>query len=745
MMTEMSRRVGRVIVAAAMLTGVAAVTRAQGLDATFAPGANAAVRALAVQPDGRILVGGQFTGLGGGSGTTSRSFIGRINVDGSLDSTFNPGANGIVYALAVQPDGKILVGGQFTTFGGGGTGTSTRQRLARLNADGSLDATFDPGANDLVYAIALQPDGKIIVVGQFTMLGGGGSGTTPRSFVGRLNSDGSLDVGFDPGADALPYTVAVQPDGRIVIGGSFTTLGGGGTGSSPRSRIGRLNGDGSIDSTFNPGANGLVQAVAVQPDGRILMGGAFTAVGGGSGSTSRRAVARLHADGSVDSSFNPGANDTVFALAIQADAKVLVGGRFTTFGGGGAGLAAHSGIARINASGSVDSSFAPSAVGTVYAVTLMGDGRAVVGGSFSVLGGTGASTTSRSNIGRLTNYTPAVDFTEDSVGDTLVVNATTGAWTALSGSAGAGFNTYGSGIWSPGWEITPASFNTDGLTDFFLFNPSSGQWFRMSNTGGGTFTAQSSAAWATNWQRFIVDLDGDGLSDVFLWDPALGEWFECLSTPGGNFTYVHGYWSPGWELYPMRFNADALQDFFLFNRNTGQWFWATGARDATFTYPQSAFWSTDWQFVPGDYSGDGVADLLLFRPNTGFWFVATTATNGFGYSSGFFTTGFTIYPIDLDGDSKMDLFLHNGASGQWFAMLSSGSGGFSVSGSGTWSLGWGIYPTDFTADGRGDLLLYNATTGVWFQARNLTGNTFSYASGSWTTGLTVVVRRSYGG
>ncbi|HKZ82802.1 MAG TPA: delta-60 repeat domain-containing protein, partial [Anaerolineae bacterium] len=85
----------------------------------------------------------------------------------SADDGFNPGANGTVRALAVQADGKMLVGGLFTTLGG-----QARDRIARLNSDGSLDTTFNPGANDWVYALAVQADGKIVVGGLFTTLGG---------------------------------------------------------------------------------------------------------------------------------------------------------------------------------------------------------------------------------------------------------------------------------------------------------------------------------------------------------------------------------------------------------------------------------------------------------------------------------------------------------------------------------------------------------------------------------------------
>ena len=137
-----------------------------------------------MQADGKILVGGDFTTLGGGgTGTTTRNYLGRLNADGSSTTSFDPGAGGnspvVVGALAVQADGKILVGGKFTRLGGG-TGTTTRNYLGRLNADGSLDTGFDPGANDSVRALAVQADGKILVGGHFTLLGGGGFGTTAR-------------------------------------------------------------------------------------------------------------------------------------------------------------------------------------------------------------------------------------------------------------------------------------------------------------------------------------------------------------------------------------------------------------------------------------------------------------------------------------------------------------------------------------------------------------------------------------
>jgi len=235
-----------------------------------------------------------------------------------LPDSFNPGANEPVFSLAVQVDGKILVGGYFTTLGG-----QSRNYIGRLNADGTLDPSFNPSAGGVVYpsvySLALQADGKIVVGGVFTGLGG-----QSRNYIGRLNADGTLDTSFNPGASNYVSSLAVQADGRILVGGGFTTLGG-----QSRTNIGRLNADGTLDTVFNPGADNSVLSLAVQADGKILAGGNFTTLGG----QNRNHIGRLNADGTLDTSFNPGADGPAVSLAVQADGKILIGGNFTTLGG----------------------------------------------------------------------------------------------------------------------------------------------------------------------------------------------------------------------------------------------------------------------------------------------------------------------------------------------------------------------------------------------------------------------------
>lgn len=402
------------------------------LDNTFNPGANSSVYSLAVQADGKILVGGLFTALGG----QPRTCLARLAVDGALDSSFNPGVDGsvpYVNSLAVQPDGKILVGGAFTSVGGQG-----QTNIARLNTDATLDSTFNPAPNRAVLAIVVQADGKIFVGGDFTTLGG-----QSRKYLARLNVDGTLDTGFNLEPDNEVQSLALQADGKILVGGYFVTLGG-----QPRSRIARLNANGSLDGGFNPGAGGGVYALGLQADGRILAGGQFANLGG----QSRTNIARLNADGTLDGGFNPGASGPVYSFSLQADGKILVGGDFVVLGG-----QPRSRIARLNADATLDSGFNPGASAGVYALALQADGRILVGGQFSTLAGQASR-----YMARLNNTEVAIQSLsyDGSTITWLRSGANPEIWrTALASSSdGRSWTPIGYGTPIPdGWQLNSAS------------------------------------------------------------------------------------------------------------------------------------------------------------------------------------------------------------------------------------------------------------------------------------------------
>lgn len=345
-------------------------------DATFGigTGANNRIFALAAQQDGKHIVGGSFTSWNG----TALNRLTRINRNGTRDASFSigTGPNSQVTAIAVASDGKILIGGAFSAYN-----TALSNRLARLNVNGGLDNTFNMGsgfAGGSVNSIAIQSDGRIVVVGTFTSFNGTGCGR-----IVRLNTDGSLDATFNVGAGANGdiYSLALDASGKALIAGSFTAVGG-----VARPGLARLNTGGTLDTSFNPGVgpNGAVYCVAHQRDGKILVGGLFTSF---NGSTPAARIARLNRDGTFDSSFSIGTgfNSWVYTIVLQGDGKLLVGGDFTTFNGNSRGR-----LVRLNTNGSLDTGFSTGTTfnNWVYSITWQPEGRVTVGGGFTTFNGT---------------------------------------------------------------------------------------------------------------------------------------------------------------------------------------------------------------------------------------------------------------------------------------------------------------------------------------------------------------------
>jgi len=372
------------VICLATIPSVVATDAAGTPDRSFAPSfvdidSDLEVRAIVVQPNGKIVIGGYFSQVNG----YAAEFLARLNVDGSTDTTFDSSSMAFTDAvedLAVQPDGKIVVGG------GGSAGTY----VARLNSDGSPDSTFmtniGTGVNFGVQAVAIQPDQKILIGGYFTRFDGS---TVNR--IARLNPNGSLDTTFvtniGTGLDASVWGIGLQPDGKIVVGGDFATLDG-----NTVNHIARLNADGTPDLTFtsnnsgtNIGRDGFVWGLGVQPDDKILVGGAFTTMDG----QPANSIARLNSDGSVDTDFraniSSGANNLVSSFAVQANGKIVVGGYFTSMSGIPAGK-----MARLNSDGTTDVSFINNlgtgfTVDQVFIVSLQANGDILAGGNFQLL------------------------------------------------------------------------------------------------------------------------------------------------------------------------------------------------------------------------------------------------------------------------------------------------------------------------------------------------------------------------
>src|SRR5437588_863864 len=251
------------LVGLALAGGAAAVRGQSALDG-FDPHADGTVHVVVVQPDGKILIGGDFTTLSpNGGAAVTRNRIARLNPDGTLDA-FNPNANDTVYAIAVQADGRILAGGNFTTIGG-----QTRNNIARLDATTGTDAaniivnlvpptgsadSFDTIAPNAILSISVQADEKIFAGGRFN--GSTSIGGQTRNRIARLDPTTGLADSFDPNANDAVYSIAVQADGKILAGGAFTSIGG-----QPRSLIARLDATTGLAHYFDPNANNDIDAI----------------------------------------------------------------------------------------------------------------------------------------------------------------------------------------------------------------------------------------------------------------------------------------------------------------------------------------------------------------------------------------------------------------------------------------------------------------------------------------------------
>ncbi|HZH72774.1 MAG TPA: hypothetical protein VFD91_09805, partial [Mariniphaga sp.] len=361
----------------------------------YGPGYNSSANAMIVQPDGKIIAVGSFTSYNG----QSRNKIVRLHSNGDIDMSFDVGTGfittyyGTISALALQADGKILVGGSYSSYNG-----QQANSIIRLNTDGSVDTSFDIGTgvgisysltgDGYIYDIEVQPDGKIIIGGSFNVY----NGQSTIGSIARLNSDGSLDTSFDINAEiginSQVHSITMQSDGKIIVGGrSFVT-------PIPENQINliRLNSDGSLDTSFDIGlgfsANGdsvLIKKVIIQPDGKIIAGGDFSSLNG----QDLRRISRFNSDGTIDEAFDIGSgfDNSITDILLQSDGKIIAGGRFSFYDGQG-----QQRIVRLNSDGSKDNFFD---IGTSFrlentsdsarpnSLAIQPDGKIIIVGQFS--------------------------------------------------------------------------------------------------------------------------------------------------------------------------------------------------------------------------------------------------------------------------------------------------------------------------------------------------------------------------
>lgn len=618
------------------------------------------IRTIEPLPNGKIFLGGQFDEIN----TIPRPKIARLNADSSVDPSFqiNTGGTGNyfsqitdVYHIHALADGKVVVSGWFDYVQNG----VTRKNLVRLNSDGSIDTTFNltetindwsvivgagrnplitfsdgkvmigisrlnnfgpvgplkfnqDGSRDTSFTsmlnpsspemyiddLALQPDGKILVSGTNYPNAGG----PPFSFVARLNTNGSLDPAFPYTQEAgrLRPTLALLPNGKILVGKSAF-------GSSPGT-VKRLNSDGSTDTSFNslsiPGAN--INALLALPNGKIFVGGKFTVTVNGQPGKN---LLQLREDGSFESTtYN--LNEEVLCLAVDGEGRVLVGGTFTVIGANGGGES-RSYVARLTDSTPFD---------------FDGDGKSDLG---VFRGSNGTWYLQRSSAGELIqnfgingDKIAAADYDGDGKTDLAIYR--NGDWWYLNSSNG----TVGLKNWGTAGDIPlPSDFDADGKADFIYYRPSTGEWFR-SGSSEATSTVKFGIA---GDMPLVADMDGDGRTEPTIFRPSSGTWWYRSSVTGIDTAIQWG--ENGDVPVPGDFDADGKTDTAVFRPSNGVWY----ILNSTGTYTATGWGLAGDKPVAADYDGDGKADIAIWRPSTGVWYILQSTAGFTGMQYGLST------------------------------------------------------------------------------------------------------------
>lgn len=630
-------------------------------------------RAVAIQADGKIVA----VGKGGLNGTGAEYFaIFRYNTNGSFDTTF--GGDGKVEgdiltespdeatAVAVQGDGKIVVVGK----------AGQKFAIARYNTDGSPDTTFDGDGQKIEnensgrgFAVGIQPDGKILMGGRRFDSDGG------ASTIFRLNPDGSRDNSFDGdgriganfgGADEVT-SIAVASDGKIVVAGRSQT-------STYDFLIARYNSNGTPDTSFDTdghrtvdfvGGYDYAKAITIQPDGKIVIAGASSSDNNFESFQHDWAVARLNQDGSLDSSFDGDGKvrfglsnyfDGATGVAIGPDGKIITSGTVTSAlvnDPGSNDIA----LVRFNSSGSLDGTFGQGgkAVANITnqdlgnGLALDSSGRAVVAGVtdayFTVarfLGGSSVPST-----------TAPFDFDGDGKTDISIFRPTGAEWWINRSSNGS---TFAAQFGASTDRLTPGDYTGDGKADIAFFRPSTGEWYILRSEDFSFFAFP----FGTNGDvPAPADYDADGKTDATVFRPSNSTWFVRRSTDTG--TTIETFGSSGDVPVASDYDGDGKADIAIYRPSLGQW-WIKRSASTVIAF---TFGGSSDKPVQGDYTGDGKSDVAFWRPSTGQWFVLRSEDFSF-YAVPFGTTGDIPSPGDYDGDGKFDTAVFRPSNQNWY-------------------------------------------------------------------------------
>ena len=587
------------------------------------------IRAISVSAGEKVLIGGDFDSI---NGVIQRK-IARLNNDGSLDSSFQLNVSGTgnyfsslgdFYNFAIQNDGKIVANGMFTYFVGG----DQRRNVVRLNADGSIDPTFNLSViiDDYFFfnnagknKTLLTANGKVLV--GTTRPSGSNTIKTPL----QLTVTGSNDTSFNPTIYNTVNTVsifdiALQPDGKILISGKIDN--GAVTGAVRKGFIARLNGDGTTDQSFQ--IFGLTDqnifAFNLLPNGQII---------GVSQGNLQSTVFRINSNGSLDNSFNTGNG-----------ANQMRGN-----------------LAMLKPDGSLDGNIG-SPNREVLCITIDSRGRVLIGGEFTAInsGVPSSNLTNRAEQPTLRSYLARLivpsssatgrtffDYDGDGKADISVFRPSAGIWYLQQSTAGFTGVQFGTGS----DKIVPADYDGDGKTDLAVFR--GGVWYLQRSQSGFASvsfgTAEDIPAPA--------DYDGDGKADLAVFRPSNSTWYLQRSTQG--FIGIQ-FGASGDKPVAADYDGDGKTDLAV-NRS-GVWY----IQRSQLGFTGVSFGTAEDKLVPADYDGDGKADIAVFRPSNSTWYLQRSTAGFTGIQFG--ANGDLPSAADYDGDGKADIAVFR--AGTWY-------------------------------------------------------------------------------
>jgi uncharacterized delta-60 repeat protein len=662
---------------------------AGGLDRTFGTngaamtpvgGSTNLINAISIQSDGKIIA----------VGSAGSMAVLRYNANGSLDTTFNGGGRAVdtpgdALGVAIQADGKIVV------VGNNGDPTNVDFKVVRYNTNGTLDTSFDSDgivttaigdSTDAAYSVAIQSDGKILVSGR--------SDSNPV-FVTcfamvRYNADGSLDSSFDgdgkvimPGAgNAITDSMALQVDGKIVVAHNVFFPGTFSYGLA----VLRYNANGSLDSSFNMtgtlstvvGTNVEFAALAIQRDGKIVVAcSSFTSNQAGYDFW----VVRYNTDGSTDSTFGAnglvatpigsgGAFDVAKSVAIQANGKIIVGGKSPT--GSNNDFAA----VRYNRNGTLDRKWGNNGIVTtdlggsaesINAIAIQPNGRIIAAGESNA----GNQSARWFTVARYIGDTAEnFDYDRDGDSDISIFRPSSGDWWLLGSSSGA-VNVMHWGI--PTDELASGDYDGDLKIDIAVWRAGAFGFLYVLNSFDNTIRIEAFGQTGDD-PSIVGDYDGDGKADPAVYRPGASAgqpsffyYRGSVNNPSGNISFIP--WGTNGDVAARGdYNGDGRLDPTVFRPMSGVWY--------SLNLTNSSSTSTNWgvgtdKLVPADYTGDGKTDHAVFR--SGDWYILESETGSPRYANWGLSTD-KLVPADYDGDGMTDVATYR--NGTWYIQQSTG-------------------------------------------------------------------------